>query len=139
MMNYIKKIHHIFQSRAQTDSLHNCGGSSLKTRRRLIKSGGLIGYNVYHISAKLVGRHNIEQICFAIQNAYAAGAIGFVSGKSQKIAINILYIYLMMYRKLACIYQNQGAGRMCNLRYFVNRKNGSQNIGHCRNCHYFGF
>ena len=122
------QIHHIFQRGSQTDCLNNRRRSRLETGRRDIKRGCLIGNDIYHIAAKLVRRHCIQNFRFTVQDPYACRAICFVSGKSKKITIKLLYVHLLMNHRLTSVNQNLCPYLVCGLYHFPQRKDGSQNI-----------
>ena len=82
-----------------------------------------------HVSAGFVGWHSFEEFFFPIENSYTVGSQHFVSGKNQKIAVNLFYINWNMRNALRGIYHSNCFIFLGKSDHFFYRVDTAQNIG----------
>ena len=130
MIYYVIKpqIRHILQTARHTYGLYRRRCSGLKTRRNVGKCCLSKSNVINHISAELVGRHGLQNFCLSVKYTDTGRSVGFVSGKRQKITIDIFNIYSVMNGKLTSVNHYLSSDRVCRFADFFNRENRPQNI-----------
>jgi hypothetical protein len=100
---------HVVDGRAEGDGAADVGRAGLELGWELRVGGLFKGDGQDHVPAALPGRHGIEQLPFAVENADAGGAVELVAREDQEVAIERLHVDLAVGHGLGRIDQNDRA------------------------------
>ena len=107
----------------------------LKLMRKLCPGSTFLGHILYHFSAEKEGGHFFQKLLLSIYGSDSHRGIELMSGKCQKVHIQILHIHLGMGNGLGSVTNKYSSNFMSKLCKKLNVLNISKNIGNLSHCH----
>src|SRR5262245_48339894 len=87
---------YVINRSTQSDHTFNMRRAGFELKWNFIISCFLKRNRTYHFTASLVGWHLFQQVQFPVKTANAGWSKHFMSRKSQEIAVELLYIKLLV-------------------------------------------
>ncbi len=123
---------------AEADGARDVRRAGFELVRRLFEFGFVVADAKNHLAAALVGRHGVEKLLAAIQNADAGGPANLVAGKGKEIAADGLDIHGTMASALRTVHDGDDAALAGASAKLGNGIEGAKGIGdmhHRENLH----
>ena len=129
----------IFYCLTQTYNTYKIRSSGLKLKRQAVISRLSKTHLPNHFPSPLPGRHLFQQRFLTIQNTHTGRTIQFMTGKHQKITIQLPDINRQMLHSLSCIHQyfcSHSVSPVNNGLHRIYRSQYIRNISHSHQLHF---
>ena len=122
----------IVQSRGQARGCNVVRGAGFVFVWQVVVGGLLKGDVLYHLAAAHVGWHAVQPLLFAVEHAYAGGAVGLVSGEGEEVAVHVGDVDGKVRSALCSVNKDRHAVGVCYLYDALHRVYGAQDVAYVR-------
>ncbi len=106
--------------------------------RRIVVGDRVHGHVPNHLAAALEGRHAIEPLLLAVEDADARGAVELVAGHHEEVGVEIPHVHVEMHGGLRPVDEHRNAPSMRRRDDLLHRQDCAERVRHLRDGDHLG-